>query len=152
MKNPKDLKKSITDLQEENSKLNKELEILNREKAKNVKAELINEITEVNGIKFLAKKVALDPNSIKDIAFQLKGQFDDLFLVLGTESNGKPNISVMVSDKLVEEKSLNAGKIVRELAKEIQGGGGGQAFFATAGGKNVDGLDKAIALAKDIIS
>jgi alanyl-tRNA synthetase len=88
-----------------------------------------------------------DAQLIKDLAFQLKGEIDNLFLVLGAEVNGKANLSIMISDNLVAEKGLNAGKIIREAAKAIQGGGGGQAFYATAGGKNIDGMNEAFEIA-----
>jgi alanyl-tRNA synthetase len=81
---------------------------------------------------------------IKDLAFQLKGEIENLYLVLGAEINGKPNLTIMISENLVAEKGLNAGQIVREAGKEIKGGGGGQPFYATAGGKDVSGLDAAI--------
>ncbi|MEZ4978737.1 MAG: DHHA1 domain-containing protein [Chitinophagales bacterium] len=87
---------------------------------------------------------------MKNIAFQLKNEVENLFLVLTANIEAKPLITVMISDKLSADKGLNAGNIVRELAKEIQGGGGGQAFFATAGGKNVDGLPKVLEKAKEI--
>ena len=81
---------------------------------------------------------------VKDLAFQLKGEVDDLFLVIGADVNGKPNLTVMISDNIVADKGLNAGQIVREAGKEIKGGGGGQPFYATAGGKDIDGLQAAI--------
>ena len=85
------------------------------------------------------------------MAFAMKTEIENLFLVLGYESDGKVNLSVMLAESLVSEKAMDAGKIVREIAKEIQGGGGGQAFFATAGGKNPAGLENAFAKAKTFI-
>ena len=82
------------------------------------------------------------------MAYQLKGEVENLFLVLGSAISGKPSITVMIADNLVAEKGLNAGAIVREAAKEMQGGGGGQAYYATAGGKDVNGLAAAVAKAK----
>jgi len=140
LKAPKNIKKSIEDLLIQNSKLNKEIEKLNAEKAGNLKGDLIKEIKEVNGINFLAKKVNLDTAGIKTIAFQLKAEVDNLFLVLANENNGKANITILISDNLAKEKDLHAGNIVRELAKEINGGGGGQPFFASAGGSNPAGI------------
>ena len=140
LKAPKNLKKSIEDLLTQNTKLAKEIEKLNAEKAGSLKGDLLKEIKEVNGVNFLAKKVDLDANGIKMIAFQLKAEMDNLFLVLCNENNGKANITILISDNLAKEKDLNAGKIVRELAKEINGGGGGQAFFASAGGSNPSGI------------
>jgi alanyl-tRNA synthetase len=90
-------------------------------------------------------------DAIKNLAYQLKDIVSDLFLVLAAEIDGKPSLTVMIAENLVKEKSLNAGAIVRELAKEIKGGGGGQPFFATAGGSDVSGLDKALEKAKSFV-
>ena len=110
-----------------------------------------NDISEMNGVNFLAKQVDLDANGIKDISFELGGEFDNLFLLLGTNQNGKALLSCYISKGLVTSKNLDAGKIIRELGKYIQGGGGGQPFFATAGGKNPDGLSEALSKGKDYI-
>ena len=104
----------------------------------------------INGVNFLAVRTSLDANTIKQIAFPLRKEIENLFLVVGSDHNGKPSITVSISDELVESKGLNAGQIVRELGKEIQGGGGGQPFFATAGGKDVSGLDRALEKAKSL--
>ncbi|WP_121667701.1 alanine--tRNA ligase [Mesonia aquimarina] len=151
LKNAKDPIKSVSDLQEENAKLKKEIEGLLKEKAKNVKGDLKNAITEIKGVKFLATTVDLDASAMKDLSFQLGGEVDDLFMVLGSKANGKALLSCYISKELAEEKELNAGKIVRELGKFIQGGGGGQAFFATAGGKNPEGIEKALEEAEKYI-
>jgi len=152
LKNPKDIGKSIESLLDENSKLKKEIEKSVLEKSAGLKNELAKKVQNVNGINFIAEKVAL-PNaeSVKNLAYQLKDIINDLFLVLAADFEGKPNITVMISENLVKDKGLNAGNIVRELAKEIQGGGGGQPFFATAGGKEISGLDKALEKAKSFI-
>src|SRR5690606_15780383 len=100
---------------------------------------------------FLAVKTSLDANSVKQIAFPLRKELENVFLVVASDHDGKPSITVSISDNLVEEKGWNAGQIVRDLAKEIQGGGGGQAFFATAGGKDVSGLERALEKAKGLI-
>ncbi len=151
LKNPKSLVQSVESLLEQNNQLSKEIELLKAEKAKAMKGELKNKITQVNGVSFLAEKVALDTKQIKDLSFQLKGEIDDLFMVLGSTEGGKTTLSVAVSDKLIKEKGLHAGNIVRELAKEINGGGGGQPMFATAGGKNPNGIDGALEKAKRVI-
>ena len=151
-KNVKDPVKAVNDLQEENSVLKKEIENLLKEKAKNVKGDLKNELTEINGVQFLAKQVDLDGGALKDLSFQLGGEVENLFLLLGSANNGKAIISCYISKDLAEEKGLNAGQIVRELGKHIQGGGGGQAFFATAGGKNPDGIAKALEEGKKFVS
>ena len=152
LQNTKDPVKSITTIQEENSDLKKQIQILLKEKGKNLKTDLKNEISEMNGINFLAKQVDLDANGIKDISFELGGEIDNLFLLLGTNQNGKALLSCYISKDLVASKNLDAGKIIRELGNYIQGGGGGQTFFATAGGKNPDGLSEALSKGKDYIS
>ena len=151
LQNTKDPVKSITTIQEENSDLKKQIQTLLKEKGKNLKTDLKNEISEMNGINFLAKQVDLDANGIKDISFELGGEIDNLFLLLGTNQNGKALLSCYISKNLVASKDLDAGKIIRELGTYIQGGGGGQPFFATAGGKNPDGLSEALSKGKDYI-
>ena len=151
LQNTKDPLKSIVALQEENSDLKKQIQTLLKEKGKNLKTDLKNEISEMNGINFLAKQVDLDANGIKDISFELGGEIDNLFLLLGTNQNGKALLSCYISKNLVASKDLDAGKIIRELGTYIQGGGGGQPFFATAGGKNPDGLSEALSKGKDYI-
>ena len=143
--------KALQNLQEENADLKKQIEQLLKDKAKNIKGELKNEITEVSGVQFLAKKLDLDAGGIKDVCFELGSQFDNLFLLFGAENNGKAILSCYISKELVETKGLNAGQIVRELGKYIQGGGGGQPFFATAGGKNPDGIDEALAKVRSFL-
>ena len=151
LQNTKDPLKSIVTLQEENSDLKKQIQTLLKEKGKNLKTDLKNEISEMNGINFLAKQVDLDANGIKDISFELGGEIDNLFLLLGTNQNGKALLSCYISKDLVASKNLDAGKIIRELGTYIQGGGGGQPFFATAGGKNPDGLSEALSKGKNYI-
>ncbi|WP_339632204.1 alanine--tRNA ligase [Bizionia echini] len=140
--------KALQNLQEENSQLKKQVESLLKDKAKNLKGDLKSELTEVNGVQFLAKKIDLDAGGIKDLCFELGSQFDNLFLLFAAENDGKALLSCYVSKELVASKGLNAGQIVRELGKYIQGGGGGQPFFATAGGKNPDGIKEALEAAK----
>lgn len=151
LKQPKNLKQAIEALQQENQKLNKQLEQLKAKAAGNVKQELKDSIQKVGEVNAIIREVELDAGSIKNLAFQLKGEIENLFLVLGSKSGGKPSLSVLISENLVKEKDWNAGQIIRDLAKHIQGGGGGQPFFATAGGKNSDGIDKALEAAKDLL-
>ena len=151
LKGSKDIVRSIKTLQEENSELRRLIAGLNKEKATMLQGSLLQKSELINGVNFIAAKVDLDGATVKDMAFAMKSQLDNLFLVLGFESDGKVNLSVMVAENLVVEKGLDAGKIIREIAKEIQGGGGGQAFFATAGGKNPAGLENAFAKAKTFI-
>jgi len=113
---------------------------------------LKNKTEDLNGINFIAQKVDLDSNSIRDLAFNLGREIENLVLVLGMEKDGKAQLTVLVSENLVKEKALNAGTIIREIAREIKGGGGGQPHFATAGGKDPNGLSKAFEKAKGIVS
>ena len=152
LKNSNDPVKAIQNLQEENNELKKQVESLLRDKAKALKAELRTEVENINGVNFLSKKVDLDANGIKDLAYQLGEEFDDLYILFGTEQNGKALLSCYISKGLVKKSDLNAGQIVRELGKYIQGGGGGQAFFATAGGKKPEGIDEALQHAKDYLN
>ncbi len=89
---------------------------------------------------------------MKDLAFEMGGETENLFLVFGAEHDGKALLACYISKELVAEKNLDAGKIIRELGKYIQGGGGGQPFFATAGGKNPVGIEEALQKAKDFIN
>lgn len=153
LKNSKDLVKSVQGLMEENATLQKQIEQMLREKAKGLKAELLTKKQTVGGIHFIAERIELDSaDAIKDLSFELRNQIDNLFMVLGAEVKGKPTLSVIISDNLVKEKNMNASTIVRELGKEIQGGGGGQAFYATAGGTNIQGISAALEKAKSFIS
>lgn len=118
-----------------------------------MKSALKQNVEAVNGIQVIAAKVSLDSaQSLKDLSFQLKGEIDNLFLVLGTTIEEKPLLSIMISDNLVKERGLHAGQIIREAAKEMKGGGGGQPFYATAGGKDAAGIDAAIQKAKSFVA
>ena len=131
----------------------KEISKGNSEKSGLVKEQLLAQIEVVDGVNIIAQKIELnDSGAIKDLAFQLKGQVDNLFLVLGAEVNGKPNLTIVVSEGLAKSKDLHAGNIVREAAKEMRGGGGGQPFFATAGGSYVEGIEAAIEKAKSFLN
>ena len=136
LKNPKDISKSVESLLDENAKLKKEIEKSVLEKSSGLKDELAKKAELINDINFIAQKVDLpNPEAIKNLAYQLKDVVPNLFLVLASAIDGKPGLTVMIAEALVKDKKLNAGNIVRELAKEIKGGGGGQPFFATGGGK-----------------
>ena len=152
LNNTKEPVKALQSLQDENADLKKQVENLLKDKAKNIKGDLKSELTEVNGIQFLTKQLDLDAAGIKDVCFELGSQFNNLFLLFGAENNGKAILSCYISKELVASKDLNAGTIVRELGKYIQGGGGGQPFFATAGGKNPNGIKDALEKAKDYIA
>lgn len=151
LKNPQDPLKAVDQLISENSQLKKQIENLLKEKAKHLKTHLIEELEAIGDVHFLSKKVDLDAGGIKDLCFQLGNDRDDLFLLFGTDQGGKAILSCYISKGVVASKGLNAGNIVRELGKHIQGGGGGQPFFATAGGKNPDGIQKALDAAMDYL-
>jgi alanyl-tRNA synthetase len=144
LKNPQDVVKAVASVQDENSKLKKQVEQLIREKAKGLKTALAQQIQEINGVQFLAVQVDLNPEGAKDLAYDLGNLGTNMFLVLATAEEGKPMLSCYISKELVADKKLNAGQVVRELGKYIQGGGGGQPFFATAGGKNSGGILEAL--------
>jgi len=148
---PQDTLKAIESLQEDMVSMKKEIQALAKVQLAVAKTELMNEISEKEGIAFLAKEVDLEGGAMKDLAFALGQNKTNLFLVLASKKGGKPLISCYISKELVAEKDYNAGAIVRDLGKHIQGGGGGQAFFATAGGKNPDGIAAALAAANDLV-
>ncbi len=145
IKGSKDILGSVAALLQQNSELSKQLESFQRESLKIIKANLKSKVLFEKGVNIISGIVEVDDAALlKDLAFQLKGEVENLYLVLGTETNGKPNLTIMISENIVAEKGLDAGKIVREAGREIQGGGGGQPFYATAGGKNAAGLQAAI--------
>ena len=138
--NAPDLKAAIAKYIDENAGLKKQVEEFMKEKEATVKAKLIDNAKEIHGVKVIKSVLPMPADAVKNIAFQLKGQFtENLFIVIGSVYEGKPMLTVMMSDDQVKA-GLNAGQLVREAAKLIQGGGGGQPHFATAGGKNPDGL------------
>lgn len=142
---PKHLTATIEDLVAKNQELQKTIEKLNKEKAQNLKSELKNKFVQKDGYLLLAEKVHLDAGGIKDIFFQFKGDLTQPFVaIIGGIDGDKASLNIMISESLVAEKSWHAGNLVKEHAKHINGGGGGQNFFATAGGKNPGGLDAAI--------
>ncbi len=150
LNNAKDLKKGIETLLNEKAELQKRLEALENAQVQQVKAELKQKVEAVNGLNFIAQRVSIgSAEAIKNLAFALRGEIDNLFLVLTAEIGGKPNITVMISDNLVKDKGFDAGKIIRELAKLVKGGGGGQPFYATAGGSDVSGLGAVLDAAKN---
>ncbi len=151
VKNTKDPLKGIESILDENEQLKKELDQFKSAQSKQIKAELKIRIKNMNGINILFEKVDLDNEAIKNIAYELRGELNDLYLVLGNIQGDKAGLTVMLSDSLVA-KGMNAKNIINDLAKEIQGGGGGQPFFATAGGKNPAGMKNALEKAHSFIS
>jgi alanyl-tRNA synthetase len=118
----------------------------------NLKEDLIASAEDVGGIKVILQHVEVpDAGGLKQLGFEIKKKIASLFMVLTAEINGKPQIAVVVSENLVNKKELHAGNIVRELAKHIKGGGGGQPFFATAGGSDVKGLPQVLTAARTYI-
>ncbi len=143
---------AVRELQEENAMLKKQLEQFQKEKAKDLKNDLKNELKEVDGMLFLAKQVDLDASGIKDLSFELGNELDNLFLLLAAEKDGKALLSCYISKPLAKVKQWNAGQIVKDLGRYIKGGGGGQPFFATAGGKDPSGIADALEAAREFVS
>ncbi len=150
-KSNKGVMENISALLHENEGLKKDLEHFEAEGLKIMKEKLKNERTVVRDVNLIFKCLELPQAKVKDLAFQLKGEYEKVIAVLGGVSENKPYLTVMISNALVEEYGLNAGQIVREAAKEMNGGGGGQAFFATAGGANPEGVEKAMDTAQRLI-
>ena len=146
-----DVMKSVSQLIEENQQLNKKVAQLNTAKAGDLKTDLLKEAKEINGVDFIAKSVELDAKAIKNLAFELTKSNDNLLLVLASQTDGKVTLTIALSEKLSQAKGLHAGNMVRELAQEIKGGGGGQAFFATAGGKDPSGIPTVLQKAEDYL-
>lgn len=153
LKSPKDLTKAVSSLLEEQKKLSKEIEALHAKQSGQVKEGLVKQVKELNGTSAIIAKIAVpNADALKKLSFELKNEIDNLFAVLAADVAGKPQIAVVISEALVSGKNLNAGQLVRELAREIKGGGGGQPFFATAGGKDLGGLDAVVSKANEILS
>ena len=152
LKNPQDPVKAIANLQEENARLHKELEQLKREQAKQLKSELKSEFVAVGDVQCLTKRLDLDLATLKDLAFMLGEEVKDAFILFGAvQEDGKALLLCYINKELSKNKGLDAGKIVRELGKCIQGGGGGQPFFATAGGKKPEGIAEALEKVKTFL-
>ena len=152
LKNPQDPIKSIVNLQEENARLHKELEQLKREQAKQLKGELKSEFVPVGDVQCLTKRLDLDMATLKDLAFMLGEEVKDAVILFGAaQEDGKALLLCYINKELAKNKGLDAGKIVRELGKYIQGGGGGQPFFATAGGKKPEGIAEALEKIKTML-
>ena len=151
LKYPQNLPKAVENLQTENISLKKEINELKKLKNKILAEEIKQEIEEIKEVAFLSKLVDLDTQSIKDLSFELGKAYENLFMVLGSENSGKAILSCYISKQLVRKKGFDAGKVVRELGKFIEGSGGGQPFFATAGGKNPNGISQALSASKGFI-
>ncbi len=152
-KNPTRTAENVVALQEENKGLKKEVEKMLAAQAGGLKDDLKSKIETIDGVNFIAANLPIgDAKAIKTLAYQLEKELGNALIVFGANINGKPQLTVAISEQLTKEKDLHAGNIIRELAKEIKGGGGGQAFFATAGGSDVNGLDQAINKSRDLVT
>jgi len=151
LNNPKDATKALAALVLEKEMLTKKVEAAELERKNKLKEELIRQIELREGISRIIVKVATDnAETLRQLCFEIREQVSRLFMVLAADVEGKPQIAVMISDSLVTDKNLNASQIARELGKEIKGGGGGQAFFATAGGQDLTGLDRVVKKANEL--
>ncbi len=148
LKNPKDITASLHSLLEERHALEKKLEEVNQERANQIKDLLATKAQRQETYTLILEKVSVpNADALKNIAYALRNQFDDLLLILAADVEGKPQVTVMIGEKLEATKKYHAGNMVKELAKEIDGGGGGQSFFATAGGKKLEGLENVLKVA-----
>lgn len=143
--------KAVSDLQARLHEQQKQLEAFQHDKAMQVKKEWLTQVKEEEGVRWLIARTDLGSAALKDVAFQLKNEVPGLFAVFGSEGDGKALLTCVIAEDLVASRNLNASAIVRELAKHIQGGGGGQPFFATAGGPRIEGLEEALHHARKII-
>jgi alanyl-tRNA synthetase len=153
LKAPKDVVRAVQDLLTERSALQKQIEALQNEKVQQIKNSLLDKVQQSNGHAVLVERVDVPTaDALKQLAYDLKAKVDNLALVLGADINGKPQLAVMLPDSLIQDRKLNAGQVVKELAKNIKGGGGGQPFFATAGGSDSSGLDAALVQGKALLA
>lgn len=152
LKAPKDVLKAVQTLLDERGQLQKKIDALEAEKLQQVKADLLLKVHASNGHFVIVERVEVpNADALKQLAYDLKAKVDNLAVVLGADISGKPQLAVMLPDELIKTKNLHAGNLVKELAKEIRGGGGGQPFFATAGGSDASGLDRALAKGKELL-
>jgi alanyl-tRNA synthetase len=152
LKTPKDLPKAVSALIDERNQMQKELDNLRQKELNQLKDTLVAKAETIDGMQVIITAVDLpNADALRTLAYDLRNKVENLYLIIAARIAGKPQIAVMFSNSLVENKGLDAGKVIRELAKEIKGGGGGQAFYATAGGKDVNGIDRVIAKAKELL-
>ena len=151
LKHSQDPLNTIQNLQKENAFLKKEIHALSKLKLQTLKNNLINEITTISGTNFLSKEIEIDAQGMKDLSFEIGKDFDKIILVFGSRKTGKPLISCYISKILVNKEGRNAAETVNYLGKYISGSGGGQPFYATAGGKETKGLTLALDEAEKIL-
>jgi len=145
LNHPKDLVKAVSQLIAEKDVLQKKLEAAELSRKNQLKAELLKSVSKSGEINRVIARVEVgQADTLRQLCFEIREQVENLFMVLAAEVEGKPQIAVMISDNLVAEKGMNASNIARELGKEIKGGGGGQPFFATAGGQDLTGLERVV--------
>ncbi len=147
----KDPVQAYISLMNENNSLKKEISTLSKLKLKALKSEIKKNIILKNKIKFISQEVDLDAKNIKDLAFEIGDELDNLFLVLASRKNNKPLLCCFISKSLVSSKNYNASEVVKGLGHYIQGSGGGQKFYATAGGKNINGIEEALKMAQSYL-
>lgn len=150
-KSNRNVLENVQTLLQENEGLHKQIGKFEQESLRIIKEGWKTDKITHNGINLIFRNVSVPAAHVKDIAFQLKGELDNLILVVGGIVADKPHLTIMISNNLVDEYGLNAGQLIREIAKEIKGGGGGQPFFATAGGSNPEGINKALKKAEELI-
>jgi len=148
LKNPNNVILGIKNLIEQNTLLQKEINKLKKGQTNEIIKKLTENVENINGINFISAKLEIDINTAKDIAFSLNKKIANMFLILGSFQDNKANLTIMISENIINNKELHAGNIIKEISKEIKGGGGGQAHFASAGGKSPQGIENAIKLAK----
>ncbi len=151
LKNPREIIKGLGNLIHENQELRKQVAELGKLKTRQRVEQMISQVRPVNGLRFLAARVDLNAEETKNLAYELQAVVPDLFLVLAGESEGKALLTVMVAENLIRDRGMHAGNIIRELAREIRGGGGGQPHIATAGGKDPSGIPAALEKAAGFI-
>ena len=152
LRQPKDIQKALQQLMDQQKQLTKEIEALHQKQSQSVKQSLKSAISTQGEMNILIQKVNLpSADALKKLSFELKNEISNAIVVLAADVSGSPQIAVVIDESLVKAKGIDAGQWVRELAKHIKGGGGGQPFFATAGGKDINGLDKVVEEAKRLI-
>ncbi len=152
LKNSTDPVKAVKNLMDENNELKSVIEKSTAEKVHSMVHNLSEQYKQYEGFRLITARLNLEPGAVRDLTFKLMNGNDDLIIIIGSEFEAKPLLTVSISEKLVKEKSYNASAIIKDLAKEIKGGGGGQPHYATAGGKDSSGLDNALKKANEFIA
>ena len=149
----KDIKASVLQLKEENVKLQHQIDAIEAIKTAQVKEELLKKATLINDIQFIGELISIENSEqIKNLCFQLKNEIPNLMMVLGAIVNKKATISIIINESLVKEKGWSALQMIKEISPLIKGGGGGQPFYATAGGTEISGIQAAIEKVKTLVS